>query len=123
MYDVEWTERAYEDLCVKVKSEAVAQKLIDVSEQALDAPESDDGGQLGPLLWRRGLTPQCRAELDTADPLDGPTSTSENAWDFVLVYKRRGFARSGYQVIAVLTNGELAAGLDDLPDLDFPPQS
>jgi hypothetical protein len=121
VYEVEWTERAYEDLTVKVRTEAVAVQLVDVSTQALDAPESPDGGRLGSLLWRRGLTPQCRAWLDTAEGIRIANQPREHSWDYVLIYKGRGSMRGGYQVIAVLTNGEIISGLNGVPSLDTPP--
>jgi hypothetical protein len=121
VYTVEWTTPAGEDLFAKVRSHSVAKDLVMVAREALDAPPSRDGGMLGSLLWRRGLTPQRREDLDAAAARNKDLDDSpERAWDYVLAYKRR---RGGYLVLGVYTNGELAAGLVDLASFDYVPES
>lgn len=119
MYQLEWGPRAAEDLNVKVSSERVVRELVRVAREALDEPPDGDGGQLGPFLWRRGILPRRREELDTAISRGAdPPDAGDAAWNYVLVYVRR-VLRPGFKVLAVLTNGELAAGLESLPTLDF----
>ncbi|MEU4442483.1 hypothetical protein AB0K14_01695 [Actinosynnema sp. NPDC050801] len=121
MYEVEWTDAAAEDLYLKVSS-AVAEELLAVSRDALDLPPSEYGGPLGDRLWRRGVSRQRQKQLDAVTgTLDDFDESRPDAWDYVLVYQVRGLRRSRYRVLAVISNGELAAALNEWPGLDAPP--
>jgi hypothetical protein len=117
-YEVEWTKHATEDLYAKVTSARVARDLVEVAETALDHHVPEDGGQVEWRLWRRGLTPARRVELDAAEAAGRDDDDGrEQSWHYVLVYKRRGWAlhlRHRYKILAILNDGDLIAALLDL---------
>jgi outer membrane protein assembly factor BamE (lipoprotein component of BamABCDE complex) len=69
-----------------------------------------------PYFWRRGITPQRRAELNAALARgDFSESGQQNAWDYVFYYQRRPAARGGgYKVLNIYTNGELISALSHI---------
>ena len=121
VYEVEWTDAAAEDLCLKVPAD-VARELVAICDDVLDLPPSQYGGPLGDRLWRRGISRQRQKEIDAAaGALDDLGPIGPDPGDYVLIYQERGLVRSRYRVIAVITNGELAAALTEWPGLDNPP--
>ncbi|MEU4739278.1 hypothetical protein AB0G02_02285 [Actinosynnema sp. NPDC023658] len=121
MYDVEWTDAAAEDLYLKAPSD-VAEELLAISRDALDLPPSQYGGPLGDKRWRRGVSRQRQKELDAvAGTLHDLDRSGPQACDYILVYQERGVLKSRYRVLAVISNGELAAAVNEYPNLDTPP--
>jgi len=118
-YTVEWSERALEDLVTKVRTRRVAEELHRVAAEALNDHSPPDGGQTehGSVYWRRGLTVRQRSALESAETggrdCDG---LIEQAWDFLLVYKRRnGFGT--WRIIAVERLDDINEGLAKLGDV------
>ena len=113
MYEVRWTNPAFNDLVSKVHTVTVRRYLLAVSRSALDRHPGDWGGRFddGPW-WRRGIAPHDEADPDAVPggPTgDGPT---EMPYDFVLVYLRAAVAQRPrpFLVLGVATNPELVAG-------------
>lgn len=103
VYVVEWNPEAAEDLLVKV-SRGVARTLVEVAKTALDDHYPPDGGTYLPFYWRRGITPECRKMLE--EQPDAVPDTGENAWDYVLYYKRVPGVGRKYEVLRVVGNAE-----------------
>jgi hypothetical protein len=114
-YEVEWAETAVEDLLTRVKHQWVADELMNVAQTSLDAHHPPDGGTAPPLYWRRGLTVQQRAVLDTAQSRGEDYDHDEQPWYYVLYYRRQPkiIRRRGYLVLAVRRDRELLAELLD----------
>lgn len=112
MYEVEWTEAAVSDLRAKVRTARVRRYLLTVARTALDRHLPPWGGRSTEWLWRRGVTAQDEARLLATDDADRDAAR-EHASDFVLVYHRLPLPQlpRRYQVLAVLTNHDLAAAL------------
>jgi hypothetical protein len=88
MYAVEWSESAVEDLTARVHSRAVAYQLFEVSKKALNRYFKPWGGVTPPLYWRRGVLPEDEARFDLKGST-GVNGSAEQAWDYVLIYKRK----------------------------------
>lgn len=114
-YEVKWSAAAVEDLLTRVKHQWVADQLMNVAQTSLDEHHPPDGGTAPPLYWRRGLTVQQRAMLDTAQSRGEDYDHDEQPWHYVLYYRRQPkiMRRHGYLVLAVRRDRELLAELLD----------
>lgn len=114
-YKVIWCERAREDFTLKVRTRRVAQKLLEVAEEALDDHQPPDGGHVndhGTLYWRRGLTNAERAELDAAEACGHCLDDGrEHGYDFLFVYQR---INDGWEILALLDSKDIGWGLEYL---------
>ena len=118
MYEVEWTERAFDDL-VTIPVRSVRAYLLEVGVTALDRHHPPWGGVSTHGLWRRGVTARDEAVLRATEArradLDGSVQDevgSARPHDFVLVYDQPVPARipRRFQVLAVVTNAEFVDG-------------
>ena len=110
-----WCAEARADLRAKVRSPRVRRELALISKSHLGEPDGDDGKWVGPNYWRRGITPAQRALLD-ADPAH-LSEDGDEAWNYVLVYKRRAGGLGGFEVLGVYTNAEFGAAWFELVGL------
>lgn len=117
-----WSQRAVEDLLVKVHDPLVARTLHKVARVALDDHFAPDGGIItredGGIVcyWRRGLLPAERERFDNLEALgeeDEPGIPGERALDYLLLYSH---VRGGWKVFAVKRLLEIAALLAEVPD-------
>ncbi len=116
---------AIDDL--KELDQAVAIALMRVAETQLKSPrdldpedydEATDTRGRSPLLFRRGLTPEKRRELNEAEARDLDASKDDDddtaPWNYVLIYRRRTLKEAvmsrhrGFMVLRVLHNRYLA---------------
>lgn len=114
MYHADWTHQAVNDLRVKVKTTPVRRYLFEVSRTCLHRHFPLWGGATPhQILWRRGVNEQDEARLENAEARDEDLDDGqEHGRDFVLVYRRLpAGARPAFEIMSVLTNGELAAAL------------
>jgi hypothetical protein len=113
MYRADWTHQAVNDLRIKVKTRLVRKYLFDVSRTCLHRHFPVWGGTTPQqILWRRGVNEQDETRLELAES-DGDDLDDghEHGRDFVLVYRRMpSGALPAFEIMSVLTNGELAAG-------------
>jgi hypothetical protein len=125
VYEVEWTHAAAEDLYAKVRSESVAEELVRVAQQELTSSPAvgdKDGGRLGTRFWRRGLTKQGRKELDAAEGRGEDLDFhEEHAWEYVLVYRQISIGIPKFRVIMVVSAGEVAGGISEIPPMEIVP--
>jgi hypothetical protein len=113
MYRADWTHQAVNDLRKKVKTGLVRKYLLGVSRTCLYRHFPVWGGSTPQqILWRRGVNVQDETRFELAESdADDLDDGEEHGRDFVLVYRRLPTgALPVFEIISVLTNGELAAG-------------
>jgi len=113
--NVNWLDRAIEDLTEVVQDPAVADELVHLAEHELRHPpqpatDPDEGHAEPPWSWRRGISRE-RRMLERQGRIDlvGPDHAS-GAWNYCLLYRPRGPAevvralgRHGYVVGRVVS--------------------
>ncbi len=128
MVEVIWTDDAVVELLHRVPDRAVASQIHRVASTELPFHDPPDGGfGRHPLLWRRAITRDQRRAVDLAvaqghllDSLD------DRAWRFLIVFRRtrdRELGRrqhEGFVVIAVLRDGHIAAGYEEIIETALP---
>ena len=114
MYAVEWSESAVEDLTARVRCRDVAFRLYEVSKHALNRSFAPWGGSAPPLYWRRGVLPEDELEFDRKGSTGGNGST-EHAWNYVLIYKRKPrLGQAAYVILGVVSNADYVYALTKL---------
>jgi hypothetical protein len=103
-----WSQRAFDDLRVKVKTKDTQRYLSKVARSSLHRHYPQWGGAVpgprGERLWRRGVTVEDEA-LSSAQL----SLVHIEARSFALIYYRLGHD-AGYMITGLLTEGELIAG-------------
>jgi hypothetical protein len=128
MVEVVWTDDALNDLLGRASDRDVAHQILHVARTELQYHFPPDGGfGRHPLLWRRAITQAQRREVDRATAAGRDHDGGDvRPWQFLIVFRKMGARElgrkrhDGFMVIAVLRDGHIAAGYEEIIETAMP---